>query len=42
MLVGHEEESITMLVNAAETELDAKEAETLDYKSLFMEVSFVI
>ena len=35
---GREEENIVMLVNAAETELGAKDAETIDYKSLFMEV----
>ena len=29
------------LLKAAETELDAKEAETLDYKALFMEVETI-
>lgn len=33
-----DEESITALVEMAEEELEAKEAETLEYKNLFMEV----
>lgn len=35
-----DEENIVMLVKAAETELDAKEADTLDYKSLFFQVNW--
>lgn len=37
-----EEENITMMMSAAELELSAKEAEKLDYKSLFMEVKITI
>ena len=33
-----DEENVIMLVKAAEAELDAKEADTLDYKSLFFQV----
>ena len=36
-----DEENIVMLLKAAETELDAKEADTLDYKSLFHQVGAV-
>ena len=32
------EESLQLLIDAAETELEAKEVETLEYKNLFMEV----
>lgn len=39
---NREEENVTVLMNAAEVELDGKEAEKLDYKSLFMEVSLTL
>lgn len=42
MFPNREEENVTVLMNAAEVELDGKEAEKLDYKSLFMEVSLTL
>lgn len=39
MLQVIDDETMNNLVKAAESELDAKDAETLQYKNLFMEVS---